>query len=348
MNNSPRIIYGGFGALILLLLVCPAFVTNEYYLHILIMTFLNILIASSLRLVMTMGLVSFAHAVFVAIGGYTSALAVMRLEMNSWLGLLFAVFTSIVISVFFGFVLLRLKGTYFLIASFAFGEIVLLIFTRFTFPFGGAAGLVDIPPPDPITFPGLFSIVFTLGSKVSFYYLALALMLLLLFMAYRVDKGRLGAIWSSIRMADRLAESVGINTMIYKVAAFTIGCAMAAVAGAFQAHYYSHINPSGFNIFVLVNYLIYVVVGGTKGFCGPIIGAVFMTFLAELLSFSQKLADTQVIIYGIILILVIIFLPEGIISLPGKLSSWHRRLGLTEGSLDSSREREATNRGHSV
>jgi branched-chain amino acid transport system permease protein len=340
MNNSRRFIGGSFGALVLLLLVFPVLVSNEYYLHVLIMTYLGILIASSLRLVMTIGLVSFAHAAFVAIGGYTSALAVMRLDLNYWVALQLAVVTAMVIAASFGVVLLRLKGTYFLIASFALGEIVLLIFTRFTNPFGGAAGLVDIPPPASIVFPGLFSITFTLGSKVSFYYLALALVLLLLSLAYRLDKGRLGAIWNSIRMADQLAESLGVNAMLYKVTAFTIGCAMAAVAGTFQAHYYSHINPSGFNIFVLVNYMIYAVVGGTKRFYGPIIGAVFMTFLAEFLSFSQKLADTQVIIYGVILILVIIFLPEGIVSLPGKLSPGNRRSRLASGSSELSRGRE--------
>lgn len=304
--------------LIILLFICPLFVKNEYYLHILIMTLMNILIASSLRIVMTMGLVSFAHAAFVAIGGYASALGVMRLGMNSWLGLVFAVMVAIAVSFTFGFILLRLKGTYFLIATFAFGEIVLLVFTRFTSPFGGAAGLIDIPLPNPVGIPGLFSIVFQ--SKTSFYYLALSLMLVLMLVSYRLDRGRLGAIWTAIRQADQLAESMGINIMVYKVIAFTIGCAMASAAGAFQAHYYSHINPAGFGIFVLVNYLIYVVVGGSKRFVGPIVGAASMTFLAEALSLYQSLTDYQTIVYGIILILVIIFLPDGIINLPEKVS----------------------------
>lgn len=319
MNKVSWNTYFSAIGLIILLFLASVFVKNEYYLHILIMTFMNILIASSLRLVMTIGLVSFAHAAFVAIGGYASALGVMRLGMNSWVGLIFAIFVASFISFIFGFILLRLRGTYFLIATFAFGEIVLLVLTRFTNPFGGAAGLIDIPLPDSITIPGLFSIVF--GSKVSFYYFSLIMMLIILLISFRLDKSRLGAIWSSIRMADQLAESVGINIMIYKVIAFTIGCAMASAAGAFLAHYYSHINPSGFGIFVLVNYLIYVIVGGSKKFIGPIIGATSMTFLAEVLSLYQQLTDYQTIVYGTILILVIIFLPDGIISLFDKVPS---------------------------
>ena len=305
--------------LLMLLMIAPIFIKNEYHIHILMMIFYNIIIASSLRLIMTLGLVSFSHATFVAIGGYASALSVMRLGMSSWTGLIFAIIISVIVAFTFGFILLRLKGTYFLIATFAFGEIVLLIFTRWTNPFGGAAGLVNIPLPNPIVIPGLFSIIFK--SKVSFYYLALALMCILLLIAYRLDSGRLGAIWAGIKQAEQLAQSVGINTMIYKNIAFTIGCAMAAVAGTFQAHYYSHVNPTGFGIFTLVNYLIFVIVGGTNRFMGPIIGAAIMTLFSEILSLYEHLAIYQTIVYGIALILVVIFLPGGIVTLFDKVPS---------------------------
>jgi branched-chain amino acid transport system permease protein len=273
---------------------------------------------------MTTGLVSFCHAAFVAIGGYTSALTMMKLGLSSWIGLVFALIVSIGTAVAFGLILLRLKGTYFFIASTAFGEIVLLIFTRWSVPFGGAAGLTDIPLPTTIAIPGVFSIQF--GSKVSFYYLTLVIMMIVMLLAYRLDTGRLGAIWTGIDQADQLAQSIGINIMLYKIIAFAVGSSMAAVAGALQAHYYSHIDPEGFGFFTLINYLIYVIIGGRHKFMGPVVGASLLTVFSEFLSLYEKLAIYQTIIFGTVLIAVILFLPQGIISLPRNISSWCQQL----------------------
>jgi branched-chain amino acid transport system permease protein len=316
-------LFGSF-CLMILVIALPIFIKNEYYLHILIITFLNILIASSFRLIMTTGLVSFCHTAFMAIGGYTSALTVMRLGLSSWIGLLFGVIVTMVVSISIGWVVLRLKGTYFFLATFAFGEVVMLIFTRWTNPFGGPAGLVFIPPPSPIVLPGLF--VITFGSKASFYYLALILMLFSLFIIYKLDKGRMGSIWTGIQQSEELAQSVGINTLLYKILAFTIGSSIASLAGSFQAHYFTNLHPGGFGFFLLINYLIFVIVGGVNKFIGPVIGATLFTFLGEWLTLYESLTLYQTIIYGLLLIFFIMFLPEGIVGLPDKISSWYRRI----------------------
>jgi branched-chain amino acid transport system permease protein len=313
-----------FFLLIILAFTPPIFIKNEYVIHILITICINILIASSFRLIMTTGLFSFCHTAFVGIGGYASALTVMRLGQSSWVGLIFAPFVTMLIAIAFGLILLRLKGTYFFLATFAFGEIVMLVFTRFTNPFGGAAGLMHIPPPNPITIPGLLTIKF--DSIMAFYYFALIITLVPLLITYRMDRSRMGAIWTGIQQADQLAQSVGINVMLYKIIAFTVGSSMAAVAGAFQAQYISHVHPGGFGFVVLVNYLTFVIVGGRKKFIGPVIGTSLLVLLGEFLGLYEDLAQYQAIIYGIILILFVIFLPEGIISLPDKVSSWYREL----------------------
>jgi len=314
----------GFLSLIILVFALPIFITNEYHLHILIITFLNILVASSFRLIMTTGLVSFCHTAFMAIGGYTSALIVMRLGLSSWIGLIFGVIVAMVIAILFGWVVLRLKGTYFFLATFAFGEVVMLIFTRWTNPFGGPAGLIFIPPPSSISIPGLFMITF--GSKVSFYYFALVLMLVAMLIIYQLDKGRMGSIWTSIQQSEELAQSIGINTMLYKMLAFTIGSCIAALAGAFQVHYFTNIHPGGFGFFLLVNYLIFVIVGGANKVIGPVIGALMFTLLGEWLTLYEALALYQTIIYGLVLIFFILFLPEGIVSLPDRLSRWYQQI----------------------
>jgi len=273
---------------------------------------------------MTTGLVSFAHAAFVAIGGYASALTVMRLGLNSWVGLVAALLAAAVVAVIFGLILLRLKGTYFFIATTAFGELVTLIFIRFTNPFGGAAGLANIPVPTSITIPWGFTIVFE--SKIAFYYLIVAFNLVLLSIAYRLEKGRMGTIWTGIAQASDLCGSIGINVMLYKMIAFLVGSMMAAAAGAFQTHYLSHISPDSFGFLTLVNYLVFVMVGGSKKFVGPLIGAFLLTLFSEALRMYEQLALYETIIYGVALILSVMFFPDGLVSLPGKIFGWYREL----------------------
>ena len=307
--------------LVIFLASAPVYIRNEYYIHVLIMMFINILIASGLRLIMTTGLVPFCHAAFIAIGGYTSSLLVMEAGFNSWIALLISLATSALIAVSFGFVLLRLKGAYFFMATAAFGEIVLLIFTRWTKPFGGPAGLIDIPAPSGINIPGIVSIVFI--SKTSFYYLVLILTLFAMVIAYRIDRSRLGDIWTGISQTEELAEAVGVSTMLYKTIAFALGSCMAALGGVLEAHYLTHINPSQFGFFALVNYLVYVIAGGQRSFIGPILGTAILMILSEILGMYESLAYYQVLIYGIVLVLVVLFLPEGFVSIAEKLSaSW--------------------------
>jgi branched-chain amino acid transport system permease protein len=269
---------------------------------------------------MMTGLVSFCHTTFMAIGGYTSALMVMRLGFSSWMGSIFAIIVTVIVATAFGLVVLRLKGTYFFLATYSFGELVMLIFTRWTNPFGGPAGLINIPSPDPIAIPGLLTLVFE--SKPSFFYLAFIITLVPMLIVYRLDKGRIGAIWTGIQQSEQLSQSLGINVTLYKIIAFTIGSAMAALAGSFHAHYFSHIHPKGFGFFLLMNYLIFVIVGGSKRFAGPVVGALLMTLLGEFLSLYETFVLYQSIVYGFVLILFIMFLPEGLISLPEKLVLW--------------------------
>jgi branched-chain amino acid transport system permease protein len=259
-----------------------------------------------------------------AIGGYTSALTVMKLQMSSWMGIFFGVTVTVIISVLFGWVVLRLKGTYFFLATFAFGEVVMLIFTRWTNPFGGPAGLVFIPPPSSIALPG--QVVISFGSKVSFYYFALVLMLVVMLVIYKLDKGRMGRIWTGIQQSEELSQSVGINTMLYKMLAFTIGSSFAAIAGAFRAHYFTNLHPGGFGFFLLINYLIFVIVGGANSVMGPVIGALMFTILGEWLTLYEALSLYQTIIYGFILVFFIMFLPEGIVGLPERFIQLYRQI----------------------
>jgi branched-chain amino acid transport system permease protein len=238
-------------------------------------------------------------------------------------GLVFAVLVGLIIAISFGYMLLRLKGVYFFIATTAFAEAILVIFTRFIEPFGGAAGIRSVPPPTPFGIPGLFMTSFT--TKLAMFYFAFILVLVLVLMVYRLEKGRLGEIWTGIQQAPLLAEASGINTMNYKIVAFALGSALAAAAGAFQCHYTNQVNPGAYGMYTIINYIVWTMVGGSNVFIGPIIGATCLTLLAEWLSFYESLIPYQPIIYSLTLILVILFLPDGLASLPVKVSAWYNR-----------------------
>lgn len=306
----------GLAALLILLFLLPLFVTSNFYLHVLIMTAVNIIMATSLWLILRSGQLSIGHAAFMAIGAYTSALLTMRVGLSFWLAMPLAGAMAAIIAVLVGYPSLRLKGLFFALVTFAFAEIVRIIFNSFGRDlFGGASGISAIPR------PSLFSVDFS--SRISYYYLILLLMLLTILVIHRINKSRIGMTLLAISQADVLAESLGINIMRYKVLAFVIGSFFAGVAGSFFAHYFTHVSPELFTFWVSVDVLIYVVVGGLGSIVGPIVGACTLSMFSE--SF-RTFGDYEPIVFGVALILVVMFLRGGIVSLPERISLLVRRV----------------------
>ena len=170
---------------------------------------------------------------------------------------------------------------------------------------GGAAGIFDIPRPNPVSLFGMFRVDFS--SKVEFYYLALALMLISLIILYAVEKSRIGMVLRGVQQADSLAESVGIDTTGFKVLAFTVGSFFPGVLGAFYSHYISAVNPDTFAFLFTIYILIYMTVGGEKGSFGPILGAAVLTILPEV---SRPLKAFEPFVFAAVLIAVIFFVPR--------------------------------------
>lgn len=311
VNKDKLVKKVGCAVLLILLLTLPLFVKDPYTLHILIITIMNVILAVSIRLILTVGEMSIAHAAFMAIGGYTSALLVTRLGLSFWLTLLLGGIMATIIAILIGYITLRLKGFYFSLVTLAFAEIVLIVITRWDSLLGGYAGISDIPPPNPV-----FGIEFT--SKVPYYYLILLLGIVTIAIMYRIDKSWLGRIFNSIRQSALLSESMGINIMRYKVLAFAIGCFFAGIVGAFQAHYYTVLAPAFFTLWESIYCLIYAQVGGVANIAGPAVGAIFLTIIPE---FLRAANEFQPLIFGAILIVVILFLPGGLITIPGKIRS---------------------------
>jgi len=304
-------------ALVLLLFLVPLFLTSNFYLHMFIMTAVNIIMATSLWLILRSGQLSIGHAAFMAIGAYTSALLTMRAGLPFPMAMPLAGIMAAVIAVLIGYPTLRLKGLFFALVTFAFAEIVRSIFNSFGKDlFGGPSGISAIPH------PSFFGI--ELATRASYYYLVLPLMLLTILVVYRIDKSRIGMNLVAISQADSLAESLGINIMKYKIVAFVIGSFFAGVAGSFFAHYLRHISPESFTFWLSVYVLIYVVVGGLGSIMGPIIGACTLSLFSE--SF-RTFGNYEPIVFGVALILVVMFLREGVVSLPGRLLPLTQRAG---------------------
>jgi branched-chain amino acid transport system permease protein len=302
------------GILIVFLFFLPFFISGPYHIHILILTIMNIMLASSLRLINMSGQLSLAHGGMMTIGAYASTLLVMKLGLSSWVALPLAGFSAALIAYLVGFPFVRLKGIYFSIVTIFFGEMVVLTAQQWRSLTGGSTGIFNIPRPDPIIIPGILNLTFS--SKVDFYYLALVLMLISLLIIYAVENSRTGLTLRGIQQADSLTESVGINTTGFKVLAFSIGSFFAGLTGGFYSHYILAIGPDSFGFLYTINILVYMTVGGDKRFVGPILGAFILTILPEVM---RPLKAFMPFFYATVLMVVIFFIPEGMAGLPGRL-----------------------------
>jgi branched-chain amino acid transport system permease protein len=300
--------------LLLILLVTPIGVGRFGVLNIINMIYLMIIAAMGLNLIMRAGYVNFAHTAFLAIGAYSSAFLSMKGGFTFWLCLPLAGVTGAVIAWGLGCIILRVKGPYFFLVTVAFSEVLIRSLAYFSGVTGGHLGIEKIPKPS-IMIPGLLTLRFE--SERSFYYLLLTAMLVSVIVMYRLQKGHWGLTWRALREADMVAESAGVNLLRYKVIAFTTGCFFAAISGSLYTHYVSYINTETFGLVMMFDLLFAVIVGGRNYFYGPIIGTVLLRGCSAVVA---RMAEYQPMVYGAILILVMLFFPAGVASLPSKVA----------------------------
>lgn len=315
MSRAKGYRIGATIAVMVALVLVGLLVRGEYTLHLFILIMMNVVLASSLRLINLSGQLSLAHGGMVTIGAYTAALLVMKLGVSSWLGLLAAGVVAAIVSCLIGIPFTRLKGIYFTMVSIFFVQIVVLTVQQWRSLTGGASGLYGIPRPD-----GFWGIAFR--SKPSFYFYILALAAGSLLIMWAVEHSRVGLTFLGIRQTDTLAESVGINTAGYKILAFTTGGFFAGLIGAFYAQYISTLDPTAFSFLFTIYILIYMIVGGAGSFPGPIIGAAFLTLVPEV---ARPLKSFMPLLFAGILMVVIFFMPEGLVGLPGRIGRLLKR-----------------------
>jgi branched-chain amino acid transport system permease protein len=326
-TNLARLI--GFVLLGAVLIGLPHFLSFSQQ-ELLVILVINVLLVCSYRLLTLTGEWSLAHAVIMGVGAYASALFAKELDVPVPLAMLLGASTAGLVAFLLSFPLFRMKGFYFLIASFAAGEVIRLSWkwSDLTFLFGGPKGIKRIPP-----FPDFLTIDFY--EPVNYYYLCLIVVAFSLLILYRVEKSRIGLTFHAIHWQDKLAESVGVNTFRYRMMAFIISSFFAGLAGALYAHYVGAVAPNRFSVEEMVYILIWAIVGGTATFYGPIIGVVTLTVLNEIVLRGLGVDEMRPMFYGAVLIIAILFMPNGLEGLVPKVKEWiaGRRRKNDKGSL---------------
>ena len=304
--------------LLALALIIPLIVPNRYSFQIIIMSCLFAIGTLSMNLILGFtGQASLAHAGFFGIGAYGVAL-LTQAGMSFWLALPLSALLAATLGFFVGLPTLRTRGSYFAISTLCMGVIIEIVAGNWVSLTGGTTGIVGIPQPTPIG-PLRFE------TQTSQYYLVLAFLLLTLFVMHRLIFSLKGLSFMAVRNNEVLAEAVGINTFSTKIISFVIANFFAGLAGGIYAALMGSISPSSASIIITFNMLVYLLLGGMATLAGPIIGAFAIPILMEYL---QALHDYSMIIFGVLLIVVIIYFPRGMM---GGLTSLRNRVTGSKG-----------------
>ncbi len=295
----------GIAAAAAVALALPLLLRQPYLQHILVASAINAILAVSLGVVIGfLGELSLAHGAFYGIGAYTSALLAKNLALPLAASMPLGALGALCCGVLIGIPALRLSGHYFAIATLGFQAIVVLLITNLVELTRGPMGLSGIPAPGVLPLVGA-----SMHTKAAYYYLALAVLAAVVILVSNVMRSRFGEAFVAIREDPLLAASVGIRTRRYRLLAFAVSAACAGAAGALYAHYALFISPDSFNLGESVYLATMVIIGGMGTIAGPILGAVLLTVLPEVLRIAGQL---QFVLYGVIAMVVVIYAPKGL------------------------------------
>jgi branched-chain amino acid transport system permease protein len=295
---------------LLIVATAPAWVWNPYHLHTLIMAGIFAVLALSLNLLLGYtGQLSLGHAAFFGIGAYATGLLTVKLEWSPWIGLLAAIVLPGAAGYVIGRLALKLRGAYFVLLTISFAGCVSLVSVNWMDLTNGPLGLPGVPPLE-IALPGLP--VLSLRTKSAFYYVVVAAVALCYLVCLALIRSRVGRALVALRENETLAASIGIDGTHYLVLAAVVSAAMAGFGGGLYAHYTRFVSPEVFLFTYTVTMVIMVVAGGKGTLAGPVVGAVLFTVLPEALRAATSW-QWQMLLYGILLVGVLFFMPEGIV-----------------------------------
>ena len=316
----------GFLVLLVAFALVPLWVKSPYYIDLLIVVMINAGLAMTFIMMLRTGLISLCIAAFYGIGAYASAMLSIHGHLSFWACLPLATLITAAFALVIGYVIIRNAGFTFIIMTTVIGMLFVTLVGNIQ-SLGAYNGVSNIPRPDTIDLGALGSIVF--DSKVTFFYLGLFLLVIIVLVINAFYSSWAGRAWKAIGFNPRLAQSMGVNVFRYRILSFVVACAIAGLIGSFYAHYQTFIIPTAFNLFPRTIYIqVYAVLGGV-GFAtlGPIVGAALLTFFPEWVSIAE---ERSILIVGAMIVLVVVFLPRGLLSLgeyPAKIWGWVRKTG---------------------
>ncbi len=283
-----------------LLTVLPMAVGGSRYALSVLMNCMGLsLIAFGVWLTFTIGRINICQAGFALIGGYATAIALSRYGLNFWLALPLSALVAAALGAVIGSFILKLKGIYFSMLTISLTEAIRLAFLNGGDFTQGSRGITGLPQP--------FG-----DSAIGLYYLALGLMVVGATLTWRIHYSRLGRIFRAMRLNEDLAESFGTDVWRYRVIAFAVACGLGGLGGSYFAVFTQSIYPQSFSVEHSIYYMLFCFLGGLEFVSGAIVGAFALTILFELLSEFQQY---QTLIYGILMIIVILLLPNGLMAL---------------------------------
>lgn len=313
-----------FPLLVLSLLILLPFVAGEYVIHMFILVLLWAYLATSWNILGGYaGQHSLGHGVFLGIGAYTSTLLFVHWGISPWLGMWAGGVLASAAALFIGYLCFRygLKGPYFALVTIALAEAFVFLTSNMV-SIGGARG-IEVKwighRPDMMQFDG----------KMGYYYIILAILVSGILITLWLHKRRPGYQWVAVRENEDAAEALGVNTLRTKIEATVLSAFMTAIGGTFYAQYFTYIGPrTVFGEIPSVQILIFAIIGGLGTVWGPAVGALLLVPVAELAraNLSGSVGGAHLVLYGTVMVLVMLFMPKGIVGLAQDvLSRWNRR-----------------------
>lgn len=297
--------------IILIGLLLPLAVSSGFWLNILIMSVFYAILGIGLNVIFGYtGLLSVSQAAFFGVAAYTASLLHMKLHVNIFLAIFLAIMVAGLLGIMLAFPSVRIKGEQLVIVTMGFNIIIYQLLLNLQPITGGPMGLVNIPLLPSLKL-GSLSIEFL--GKIPWYYLMLIILALVIGFNYKVLAGsRLGLALKAIREDELAAESLGLDTFKLKILSFSVGAFMAGLGGAFYGFYLSYLTPELFTLSQSIQVLLIIIVGGLGNIPAIIVSSVVFTILPELLRLFGNNSSFRFLVYGAILVVVMIFLPNGI------------------------------------
>ncbi len=331
LTKRKRIRHGLILLFTIIIFALPFLISNNYYLSVLVVIGIHTTVVVGLGLLMGYaGQISLGHAAFYGLGAYVSGILTATYNISPWLAILAGAVGTGIVAYVMGIPIFRLKEHYLALATLGLGLIIHVVFVEEVELTGGPSGLSK-----PIPYLSIGKFMF--NNDFRYYFLVWAVALSAIILANNVVHSRIGRALRSIHGSEFAAQSLGVDTGKFKLQIFALSAIYASVAGSLYAHYITFISPSPFGLMTSIQFVVMAVVGGLSSIWGPIFGVTAITVLTEALKeiipkiLPSAGGEYEIVVFGFILVIIMIFLPEGLTTgLANLYERWRYRKGRTD------------------